>query len=100
MTVIYNKRMATKPNYNKEYRNSHQKEIKQYNKEYSDNHKEQAKQYRDNHKEQIKQYRQDNKEQINERANKKHICEICKSIYTYKHKSRHEATNKHIKQLS
>ena len=77
----------------KEYRDTRKEKKKQYDNEYSETHKEQKKQ-------QAKQYYQDNQEKINERVNQKHTCGICNSIYTQAHKSRHEATNKHIKQLS
>ena len=62
---------------------------KQYNNEYSDIHKEQRKQY-------FKEYKASHRKQLNE----KHTCDICKSIYTYQHKKRHEKSNKHIKKLN
>ena len=69
--------------------------------------KEKMRQHRQDNPEQFKQYQKEQekhsrdtrKEQINEQANKMHVCDICKSIYTHKHKSRHEATNKHIKMI-
>ena len=87
-----------------EWKENHPEYQKQYQEKYYQNHyeeiKEQQKKYYDTHKEQIKQYYQDNKEQLNtERFNKKNICDICKSIYTQQHKSRHEKSAKHIKNL-
>ena len=102
MTVIYNKRMAAKPKYNKE-------QMKQYNKEatnYYEKNKErdmQARKQKNEIKEQInKQYFQNNREKLKlyALANKKHVCYICNIIILLPYKSRHEATNKHLKMIA
>jgi|ETNvirnome_6_100_1030635.scaffolds.fasta_scaffold52591_1 hypothetical protein len=74
----------------------------EYNKQYRENNKEaisaQNKQYREKNRETLsakqRQFYQDNKKELVQ----KHVCE-CGGKYTYKHKSRHLKTKKHLNYL-
>lgn len=70
--------------YNKEYKQKNKERIREQSKQYHEHNKERR-------NEMTKKYYEDNKETIN----KKIVC-VCGSEYMYKHKARHETTQKHL----
>jgi len=73
--------------YNKKYRAKNREEILKKKKIYRENNKEEIKEYN-------KKYYQDNKDEIFKKIKEKVECDICKSLITKRHLSRHHKTKK------
>jgi group I intron endonuclease len=76
----------------KNYYQEHKADILARVKAYTEEHVEDRKKY-------MQQYRKENKEKINAHKSETHICNVCGSVYTSSHKTRHERTKKHLQAL-
>ena len=93
--------------YHKGYREQNKEVLSKKNQEYYENNKEhisqQNKEYYENNKEHIsqwmKEYRENNKEHLNQQKKEKVECEICGSVVTKNHLSRHKNSKKCKKHL-
>ena len=85
--------------YDKQYKASHQEQIKQYQEENREQAKERAKTYRLEHndivKTKSKQYYETNKEQIKEYNKQQWTCTVCNITCQLCNKSRHIKTQQH-----
>ena len=86
----------------KEYRNDNKEKIKEQKKDYYENNKEKIKEYYEINvekiKNQMKEYYEKNKEKTIEYNKKKYIC-CCGTVCSYRDKSTHFKTIKHVKYI-
>ena len=90
--------------YDKQYKASHQEQIKQYQEENREQAKEYAKTYRREHKDIVqtksKQYYETNKEQIKEYNKQQWTCTVCNCTCQLNSKARHLKTQQHQDNLN